>query len=85
MLHLCTIAIELTSRPTLLNSLVSLITVLINVRATQGGQWSVTAVTTAVVTAFIMLVTGLLYIPYALWTESAWKEHCVINTSHLAQ
>ena len=71
-------------RPTLLNSLVSLITTLINVRATQGGHWSVTAIVTAAVTAFITLVTGIAYILYALWTETVWKEHCVLNRSHVA-
>ena len=70
-------------RPALLNSLVGLVTTLINVYTTQGGHWSVTAVVTASVTAFITLVTVTLYVLYALWTEPAWKEHCAMNRHHV--
>jgi hypothetical protein len=54
-----------------LNSLVGLALTLINVYTTQGGHWSITAVVTATVTAFITLVTVTLYVLYALWTEPA--------------
>jgi hypothetical protein len=72
------------SRPALLNSLVGLITTLINVYTAQGGHWSVTAVVTATVTAFITVLSMILYMLYALWTEPAWKEHCAMNQLHVA-
>ena len=67
------------SRPALLNSLIGLITTLINVYTTQDGHWSVTAVMTAAVTSFITLVSVILYALYAYWTKPAWKEHDKLN------
>jgi hypothetical protein len=71
------------SRPALLNSLVGLITTLINVYTTQGGRWSVTAIITAAITASITLFT-VVYMLYTLWVEEAWKEHCVMNRAYVA-
>ena len=62
-----------------------LITTLVNVYTIQGGHWSVTAVVTAAVTAYIMLVTMILYMLYTVWTEPAWKEYCAMNGPRVAQ
>jgi drug/metabolite transporter (DMT)-like permease len=58
-------------RPALLNALIGLVMTLINVYTTQGGHWSITAVVTAAVTAFITLVTVTLSVLYVLWTKPA--------------
>jgi hypothetical protein len=72
------------SRPALLNSLVGLITTLVNVYTTQGGHWSVTAIITAAITASITLFTVVPYMLYTLWVEQAWKEHYEMNRAYVA-
>ena len=72
------------SRPALLNSLVGLITTLVNVYTTQGGHWSVTAIITAAITASITLFTVVPYMLYTLWVEETWKEHCEMNRAYVA-
>jgi hypothetical protein len=66
-------------RPALLNSLIGLFTTLINVYVTQGGHWSVTAAINAAVTAFITLISAILYWLYLQWIGPAWLEHRDMN------
>jgi hypothetical protein len=54
------------NRPTLLISIVGLITTLVNVDTIQDGRWSVTAVVTVAVTVYITLATMILYMLYAV-------------------
>jgi len=53
--------------PGCLNSLTGLISTLINVYGQQGGNWSITAKVTAIVTGAVMLVTGCLFLLYNYW------------------
>jgi hypothetical protein len=73
------------SRPAVLNSIVGLIATLANVYTIQGGHWSVTAIVTAAVIAYLTLFAMILYMTYMGWTEAAWKEHCAMNGHHVPQ
>ena len=53
--------------PGCLNSVAGLMNTLVNVYSQQGGDWSVTARVTAIVTGTIMCVTGVLFGVYNFW------------------
>lgn len=59
----------------MLNSIVGLITTLVNIHTAQDGDWSVTSIVTAVVTGTYALLALALYLLYAVKAWKAWKEH----------
>jgi hypothetical protein len=62
--------------PSCLNSLAGLISTLINVYSQQGGNWSITARVTAIVTGSIMVITGCLFGLYNFWIlEKVKRRH----------
>lgn len=62
--------------PGCLNSLAGLISTLINVYSQQGGNWSITARVTAIVTGSIMCITGFLFGLYNFWIlERVKRRH----------
>jgi len=62
--------------PGCLNSLAGLISTLINVYSQQGGNWSITARVTAIVTGSIMVITGFLFGLYNFWIlEKVKRRH----------
>jgi hypothetical protein len=68
-----------------MNSIFGLITTLVSVYTIQDGHWSITAILTVGVMAYLTLFAMILYMIYMGWTEPAWKEHCAINGPHVAQ
>jgi hypothetical protein len=65
--------------------MVGLIATLVNVYTIQGVHWSVTAIITAAVIAYLTLFAMILYMIYMGWTEAVWKEHCAMNGNHISQ
>jgi hypothetical protein len=62
--------------PGCLNSFAGFISTLVNVYSQQGGDWSVTARVTAIVTGSCMVVMGLLFAVYNFWVlERVKKRH----------
>ncbi|CZR60542.1 uncharacterized protein PAC_10438 [Phialocephala subalpina] len=62
--------------PGCLNSFAGLISTLVQVYSQQGGDWSITARVTAIVTGAAMIVTGVLFALYNFWIlERVKKMH----------
>lgn len=72
-------------RPTLQDSLLTFVAALVNVCATRGRHWLVTAVVTAAVTTSTTLVATIMYMIYVGLTGAAWEEHCALKEAHVAQ
>jgi hypothetical protein len=73
------------ARPTLLNSIVTFVTALVNVDATRGRHWLATTVVTTAVTTSTTLVAIVMYMVYVGLTDSAWEEHRALKEAHVGQ
>jgi hypothetical protein len=72
-------------RPTLLDSVLTFVTALVNICATRGRHWLVTTVVTAAVTTGTTLVAIIIYMIYVGLADSAWEEHRALKEAHVAQ
>jgi hypothetical protein len=72
-------------RPTILNSIVTFVTALVNVDATRGRHWLATTVATTAVTTSTTLVALAMYMVYVGLAGSAWEEHCALKEAHIGQ
>ncbi|KAH8800716.1 hypothetical protein F5884DRAFT_890323 [Xylogone sp. PMI_703] len=69
--------------PALLNAATGLMTTVINVYGSKGGHWSITALVTAYVSAFVLVVTLVLYKLYVGRIKPDWKEHVNMNPAYV--
>ena len=72
-------------RPTLLDSVLTFFTALVNICAARGRHWLVKAFVAVSMTINITLVAIIIYIIYIGLTDSAWEEHRTIKEAHITQ
>ncbi|KAH7417506.1 hypothetical protein BKA64DRAFT_658064 [Cadophora sp. MPI-SDFR-AT-0126] len=71
--------------PTLLDSVLTFFTALINICAARGRHWLVSAFVTVSVATSTTLVAIIIYMVYVGLTDSAWGEHRTMKEAHVAQ
>ena len=72
-------------RPTLLDSVLTFFTALVNICAARGRHWLVTAFVAVSVTTSTTLVAIIIYIIYVGLTDSAWEEHRAMKEAYVVQ
>lgn len=72
-------------RPTLLDSVFTFFTALVNICAARGRHWLVTTFVTVAVTTSTTLVAIIIYMIYVGLTDLAWEEHRAMKEAHVAQ
>jgi hypothetical protein len=71
-------------RPTLLDSVRTFFTALVNICEARGRHWLVTAFFAVSVTTCTTLAAITIHVLYVGLTDSAWEEHRAMKEAHVA-